>query len=493
MLELTARAADGRGGVAGGGGHTEAVLILRRSEQRVERVLDLREIDAVLRALRAGDARNDRADIEIDVLGVIDAAGLRDAVEALSLVIFLHQLDVRLVAARLAEIVERLIVDREEAHRGAVFRGHVGDRGAIGEREGLGAFAVELDELADDLGLAEDFREAKGEVGRRDALAEAAGEINTDDFRRLEVDRLAEHAGFGFDAAHAPAHDADAVDHRGVGVGADEGVRVEHAVLLEDQLGEVLEVDLVHDADRRRDDAEGLERLHAPLEEFVALGVATEFLAQVLEEGGGGAGAVDLHGVVDDEVDGDERFDHGGVLAELGDGFAHGGEVDKERHPGEVLQHDARDDERDLGVDGLRGVPGGERLHVVLGDRDPVAITQYGFEDEADGDRQARDLAEAGLLEGGHGIDQPGLAAGGEGAEGFEGVLEGHGGVWDERGCQAAGGRAGSQKQRRRSGQSDNEMPNKCWKNRRFCENWRCVGRNRPSLSRKRTQRWHDR
>ena len=359
-----------------------------------------------------------------------------------------------LVAARLTEVVEGLIVDREEAHRGAVFRGHVGDRGAVGEREGLGAFAEELDELADDLGLAEDFREAEGEVGGGDAFAEATGEVDADDFGRLEVDRLAEHARFGFDAAHAPADDADAVDHRRVGVGADERVRVEDAVLLEDQLGEELEVDLVDDADGRRDDAEGLEGLHAPLEELVAFGVAAEFLAQVLEEGGGGAGLVHLHGVVDDEVDGDERFDDGGILAELGDGFAHGGEVDEERHAGEVLEHDARDDERDLGVDGLRGVPRGERLYVVLRDRDAVAVTQHGFEDETDGDRQARDLAEAGLLERGHGVDLPGLAAGGEGAEGFEGVFEGHGMFGYERVGPDAGVRADSQKQRRRSGQA---------------------------------------
>ena len=122
----------------------------------------------------------------------------------------------RLVATCLAEVVERLVVDREEAHRGAVFRGHVGDRGAVSEREGLGAFAVELDELTDDLGLAEDFREAEGEVGGGDAFAEATGEVDADDFGRLEVDRLAEHARFGFDATHAPAHDADTVDHRRV-------------------------------------------------------------------------------------------------------------------------------------------------------------------------------------------------------------------------------------------------------------------------------------
>ena len=234
MVERASRGTDGDGSGAVSGGLAEAILILRGGEERIEGLLDLREVDAVLRTLRAGDTGDDRADVEVDGLRVVDATGLRDAVEALSLVVFLHQLEVGLVAARLAEVVERLVVDREEAHRGAVFRGHVGDCGAVGERQGLGAFAVELDELADDLRLAEDFREAEGEVGRRDAFAEAAGEVDADDFRSLEVDRLAEHTCFGFDTAHAPAHDADAVDHRGVGVGADEGVRVEYSILLED-------------------------------------------------------------------------------------------------------------------------------------------------------------------------------------------------------------------------------------------------------------------
>ena len=45
------------------------------------------------------------------------------------------------------------------------------------------------------------------------------------DLRRHHVERLAEHHGLGLDAAHAPAQHAEAVDHRGVRVGADQGVR----------------------------------------------------------------------------------------------------------------------------------------------------------------------------------------------------------------------------------------------------------------------------
>jgi len=64
-------------------------------------------------------------------------------------------------------------IDREDAHGGAVFRGHVGDGGAVGKGKRLGALAVELDELADDLGCAEHLRDAQGEVGGGDAFARA--------------------------------------------------------------------------------------------------------------------------------------------------------------------------------------------------------------------------------------------------------------------------------------------------------------------------------
>ena len=57
------------------------------------------------------------------------------------------------------------------------------------------------------------------------AFRQLAGELEADDLRNQHRRRLAEHRGFGFDAADAPAEHADAVDHRGVRVGAEHGVR----------------------------------------------------------------------------------------------------------------------------------------------------------------------------------------------------------------------------------------------------------------------------
>ena len=207
---------------------------------------------------------------------------------------------------------------------------------------------------------AQHLGDGQHQVGRGDALVQRAGEVDADDVGREEVDRLAEHAGLGLDAADAPADDADAVDHRRVRVGADERVRVVDAVLRVDAAREVLEVDLVDDADAGRHDLERVERLHAPLQELVALAVALELELHVEVERVGAPVVVDLHRVVDDEIDRHQRLDDLRILAHVARDGAHRREVDEQRHAGEVLQHDARDDERDLvGARGLR-LPVGE-------------------------------------------------------------------------------------------------------------------------------------
>src|SRR5206468_1232233 len=100
----------------------------------------------------------------------------------------------------------------------------------------------ELDEFADDFLPAQHFGDRQHQIGGGDAFGQAAGEVDANDVRRQEIDRLAEHAGLGLDAAHTPADDADAVDHRRVAVGADERVRVPDAGLAVDAAREVFEV-----------------------------------------------------------------------------------------------------------------------------------------------------------------------------------------------------------------------------------------------------------
>jgi hypothetical protein len=140
----------------------------------------------------------------------------------------LERFDLGLGAAGAGEVVDRLFVDREEAHGRTVFGRHVGNGGAVRQRQRARAFAKKLDELAHHLVLAQDLGHAEHQVGGGAAFTQAAGQLKAHHVGRQEVHRLAQHGGLGLDAAHAPAHHTDAVDHGGVAVGAHQGIGVVH-------------------------------------------------------------------------------------------------------------------------------------------------------------------------------------------------------------------------------------------------------------------------
>ena len=155
------------------------------------------------------------------------------------------------------EVVERDLVDREEAARRAVLRRHVPERRAVGERQATASPVAEvLDELADDAGLAQDLGHRQHEVGGGRAFAQRAAQPEADDLRHEHRERLAEHRRLGLDPADAPAEHAEPVDHRRVRVGPDQRVRERDAVAVLDDAREVLEVDLMADAGPGRHDLE---------------------------------------------------------------------------------------------------------------------------------------------------------------------------------------------------------------------------------------------
>jgi hypothetical protein len=152
----------------------------------------------------------------------------------------------------------------------------------------------------------------------------------------------------GLDAADAPAEHAETVDHRRVGVGADECVGERLTVARLDDAAEVLEVHLVADAGVGRHDLEVVERLLTPAEEGVTLAVALELELGVALEGEPLGEYVHLDRVVDHELDRHERVDLRGVAAEVLHGVAHRRQVDDRRHTGEVLHQHARGPVGDL-------------------------------------------------------------------------------------------------------------------------------------------------
>jgi hypothetical protein len=254
-------------------------------------------------------------------------------------------------------------------------------------------FAVEFHELADHAVVAQLLGDGQDDVRGGGAGGDGAGELEADNARDQHGNGLAKHGGLGFDAANAPAEHAQAVDHGGVGVRADAGVRVgtEDAVNFAGHDGacQVFDVDLVDDAGSRGDNLEVVESSLAPTQELVTLAVALVFDLHVALKRAGVAEGIDLHGVVDDHLSRSQRVDALGVAAEVLDGFTHGGKVNHTGNPGEVLHDDSGRGELDLGVWlGIR-VPAGQGADVVGRDIGAIFRPQEVFKQYLKAERKA--------------------------------------------------------------------------------------------------------
>ena len=106
--------------------------------------------------------------------------------------------------------------------------------------------------------------------------------------------------------------------------------------------------------------------------------------SDVVGERGGQRVLVHLHGVVDDKVRGHQGVDAGRVAAQGRHRVAHRGEVHHGRHAREILEDDARRQERDLRLGSRTGTPGGEGAHLVLGDHVAPRVAEHVLEQHLD-------------------------------------------------------------------------------------------------------------
>ncbi len=323
--------------------------------------------DTVLWTFGSGDRRHHVGQVQLDVLGELRLTG-GVVPHALFLGVGLDQRELLVAAAGHPQVVDGDLVDRENRCGGTEFGAHVAQRGAVGQGYLGHALTVELDELADHAVLAQHLGGREHDVGGGHADRAFAGQLEPDHPRDQHRHRLAEHGGFSLDAADAPAQHPEAVLHRGVRVGANAGVRVGDPIALHHHAGQVLDVDLVHDAGARRHHLEVVEGALTPAQELVALAVALVFDLDVALERVRCSEEVGDHRVVDDQVGRRQRIDLVGVAAQLADGLAHGGQVDDAGHPGEVLHDHPGGGELDLHARVGRGIPVRDGLDVVLGD-----------------------------------------------------------------------------------------------------------------------------
>jgi hypothetical protein len=182
-----------------------------------------------------------------------------------------------------------------------------------------------------------------------------------------------------------------------VRIGSDKGVGVceKRAIGLffsEDAPSEVLQVNLVDDADSWGDHSESFEGLLAPFEKLIAFAVSFKFILHIQHEGLLGAVDIDLDGVIDHEIYGNEGFDEFGIFFESSDGIAHGGEINEKRNACKVLQDDPGNGEGNLLRGGFLGIPAGEIFDIPRSGGEAVAISENGFQNDAQGDGEAGEV-----------------------------------------------------------------------------------------------------
>ncbi len=410
----------------------EAALVQRGLQGSAERGFHVGQRHPVLRSLGTRQAGLDRFQVQRQHFRVCRQRRLVGAEQLLFLVVAFDQFDFFRPAAGPLEVSQRFGVDGEKPHRGPVFRRHVGNRRSIRQRHAGDARSHEFDKLAHDSLLAEDLCDRQYQVGGGGPGWQTAGQLETDDFRHQHVERLAQHHRFGLDPPHPPADDAQAVDHRRVAVGADQGIGQGDLALItrsqKDPLGQVLEVHLMHNAHVGGHDAKILKGGLPPPQKFVTFAVAGELQIHVDRQRVGAGKAIDLHGMVDDQVHRDQRVDPVRVAAQTLHGAPHGSQIHHRWHPGKILQHDPRREEGDF--DSCRlAAPAGQVLDVLGGDGKPVAATEDRFQEDADGIGELRQLAQPLVFEPREAAQPGGPLAGRELVPGLPGVVVGGGGM----------------------------------------------------------------
>ena len=235
--------------------------------------------------------------------------------------------------------------------------------------------------------------EGQDQIGGGGPRPQGAAQAHANHFGNLQGIGLAQQHCFRLDAAHAPAHDAEAVYHGGMGIGAQHAVRIDQKFPVPcaggDHRGQVFEVDLMDDAGARRHHPEIVKGPLSPVEHGVALMVALHLQTDIDSKGLGAGGSVNLDGVVDHQVGRDKGVHGGGIAAVTGQGGTQRRQVDQGRNPGKILEKYPARHERDGGITDPPGLPGGQIVDILSAGQALGIMAEQVFKENAEGKRQA--------------------------------------------------------------------------------------------------------
>ena len=357
----------------------------------VKLILGVIELDAILGATGAGNARYHRGEVELHIFGV---ARLHTGVvpQPLGFAVCLDESDLLRCATGKGQVVQSDLVNRENRSSGAKLRAHVSDGGPVRQGNLGHTGSIEFDKFSDHPVLAKHLGDRQHHVGGRNTGRNGAGELEAHNPGNQHGHGLAQHGCLCLDASHSPTEHTEPIDHGGVRVGSDtgvgEGLGNSVDVFGVSDFREVLDVHLVNDSRSRGNHLEVVERCLAPTEELIALAIALVFNINVALKRIGLTKQIRNHRVVDNELCRRQGVDLRGVSSEIDDGFAHGSQVHNARHAGEILKNNSGRGELDFSRRLGLLVPPTERFNLLASDVGTVLGAQEVFEENFEGKRK---------------------------------------------------------------------------------------------------------
>ncbi len=358
----------------------------------IEVFFHVRELDAVLWTFRSCQARYNRSQIQLDHICKFRINSICCAEHVLCFIVCFYEFNLFVCTACTPEICERFSINREEADGSAVFWSHVCYGRTVSQTDIGQTRAIEFNELADNAFLAEHLSYGQGQVCRRSAFRQTAGQLEADNIRRYEIKRLSQHAGFRLNAADTPSHNTEAVDHRRMGVSTYEGIREDESFAINGlrscYRGQVLQVNLVNDTCSRRHSAEIIKCGLGPAKEAVALFVALEFYLHVIFESLFGTESIYHYGVVDNEIDGYERVDSLRIAACFLNRITHSCKVYYNRNSSKVLEDDTGRNEWNFFIVAKPFIPFSKLLYMIFCNCTSIKLADSRFKQYPDGERK---------------------------------------------------------------------------------------------------------
>ena len=132
----------------------------------------------------------------------------------------------------------------------------------------------------------------------------------------------------------------------------------------------------MHNANIGRHGTEILKCLLSPLQEHVSFAVAFQFAIGIKAECFRSSELIDLHRVVDHEIDLLQRIDLFRIASHFPDHIAHRGQIDDRRYSSEILHEHAGGTKSDFFIRGIGGNGRGDRPYIVGRDSGAVLKTQ---------------------------------------------------------------------------------------------------------------------